>query len=81
MTKQKHMNFLRLSGPWEGWLCGCPEILGRLVQWLSCPNHGFRATESMGWEGPILGIMDFSVVASLTLGRSGDVGTVCVCPQ
>ena len=28
VTKHKHMNFLRLSGPWEGWLCGCPEILG-----------------------------------------------------
>lgn len=33
----------------------------------------------MGWEEPSLGIMGFSVAASLTLGRSRDIGTaVCV---
>lgn len=55
---------------------------GPLLLWLSYPSHGFRAAESMDWERPGLGIMDFSLVASLILGRSGDIGTLgCVCPQ
>lgn len=37
--------------------------------------------QNQGWEGPSLGRMGFSVVASLTLGRAKDIGTaVCVSP-
>lgn len=82
--KEERMATTWLAGPRAPWYQdlredGCvegPAILGPLVQRLSCSNTSSRTN---GQGGTSLGTMGFSMVAILTLGRSRDIDTLCLC--